>query len=87
MIHRDPLDVKKAGDVASTALKLRAVLPCGICAMGIACDIVEHYWHGSSVDWKSTGHVCRLTRDGLKPEELQKVTAIDVEYSGKERTP
>jgi hypothetical protein len=82
---RDPLDIKKAGDVASTALKLRDVLPCGICALGIAADIVEHHWHGASVDWKSTGHVCRLTTDGLKPEELVRVTAIDDAYSGKER--
>lgn len=82
----DALDHKKAGDVARVTLAVRKVVPCGICAMGIACDIVERYWHGGDgVDWKANGHVCRMTEKGLTQVEIGAVSKIEAEFSGKEK--
>lgn len=84
---RDKLDNKKAGDVARVALQLREVIPCGVCALGIAMDIVERYWNAGAPhtdDWKANGHVCKVT-ERLTPEQGRGIEKVEAEFFGKGR--
>lgn len=82
----DKLDHKKAGDVARVSLQLREVLPCGICALGIAMDIVERYWNAAAPqtdDWKNGGHQCRVT-EALSPEQARGIDKVEAAFFGRE---
>ncbi len=77
--------MKKAGDVAILALRIGEVIPCGVCSLGIASDIVGRYWGGEAVDWieDAGGHECELLRSGMKPEQEARVLAIEEMFTGK----
>lgn len=77
-------DERMGQEVAHIAGPIRAVVECVPCGIGIAVDIVGKRWgENEETDWSNSkiGHACKVTRDGLTPEQLEKIRAIQDELA------
>jgi hypothetical protein len=82
------IELTKGAEVARLRSRIRPVVECHTCAIGIAVEMVRKHWEPSSPehDWRGRkfDHRCAFVDRGPTPDQDARLQAIEAEYAGTE---